>query len=331
MKKTLFSVIIPVYKAEKYLRDCVQSVQNQSNTKFEIILVDDGSPDTSPQICDELASQDCRIKVRHGENEGASVARKHGAELANGEYLFFLDADDMISSETLSKLEGQVEHYEPDIVCFGMNYEDSRGQVKNKPLAYRYGFYTKDNIETEIFPLLIAKENAAYFVPSLCGKIIKKHLFLENALTDRECTIGEDGACAIPCVFHANSMVIMEDCFYYYRYNASSATKGKKAISWENPKIIYDHITSRIDSGLFDFEAQLYRKVVHDLFTVVVSQFNRNDSYRFVIRDIKENLSDEFYRDAIIKSSFSGSVAAWLMKISLRYHLYFCIYLFSKR
>lgn len=81
--KPLFSVIIPVYKAEKYLRDCVQSVQNQNSNDFEIIMIDDGSPDTCPQICDELAKHDCRIKVRHSKNEGASTARKTGAELAN--------------------------------------------------------------------------------------------------------------------------------------------------------------------------------------------------------------------------------------------------------
>ena len=328
--KPLFSVIIPVYKAEKYLRDCVQSVQNQNCNGFEIIMVDDGSPDTCPQICDELAKHDCRIKVRHGKNEGASTARKHGAEMANGEYLFFLDADDMISSECLFELERQVRQYAPDIICFGMNYENSKQQIKSMPLKYRYGFYLKKDIEAEIFPLLIQNKDATYFAPSLCGKAMKTELFLKNALANSNCTIGEDGACVIPCVFHAHSMVILKECFYYYRYNSNSATKSRKIISWDCPKIIYNHVAEHIDPKAFDFEEQLYRKIVHDTFSVVVSQFHRDDTYRAIVRNIKGNLKDTLYNDAINSCVFSGSIAALIMKFSLKYRLYFLINIYSK-
>lgn len=328
--KPLFSVIIPVYKVETYLRDCIQSVQSQNCNDFEIIMIDDGSPDRCPQICDELAKRDCRIKVWHSKNEGASMARKIGAELANGEYLFFLDADDTISSECLFELEKQIRRCEPDIVCFGMFYEDSRRQFKSMPLKYRYGFYSGKDIETEIFPLLIQKKDATYFTPSLCGKAIKTELFLENALVDRNCTIGEDGACVIPCVFHAHSMVILEECFYYYRYNFDSTTKSRKVISWDCPRIIYDHVTEHIDPKMFDFKEQLYRKIVHDVFSVVVSQFYRNETYGEIVRYIKMNMKDELYSEAINSCSFSCSLAARIMKLSLKYHLYFVIYIYSK-
>lgn len=326
----LFSVIIPIYKAERYLRDCVKSVQNQFCENFEIIMIDDGSPDKCPQICDELAKNDYRISVRHGRNEGVSSARKHGAELAKGEYLLFLDADDMIEPDTLLEIEKQIKKYVPDMVCFGMKYENKKGYIKHIPFKFRHGFYSKKDIETEIFPSLIQKEDATYFAPSLCGKAIRTELFLENVLSERNCTMGEDGACTIPCVFNSNSLVILEECFYYYRYNANSATKSKNAISWECPKIIYNHITKHIDSKTFDFEEQLYRKIVHDVFKIVASQFYRNDKYRVIVQNINENLKEELYDNSIKKSSFSGSIEALMMRWALNYRWYFLIYIYSR-
>ncbi|MGN0919432.1 MAG: glycosyltransferase family 2 protein [Alphaproteobacteria bacterium] len=98
------SVIIPVYRVEKYLRDCVRSVIEQSFKDIEIILVDDGSPDECPQICDEYAKQDARIKVIHQQNKGLSGARNTGIEKASGEYLFFVDSDDQLHPQAIEIL-----------------------------------------------------------------------------------------------------------------------------------------------------------------------------------------------------------------------------------
>ena len=92
----LLSVIIPVYKVEKYLRQCVDSVINQTYKNLEIILVDDGSPDNCGKICDEYAQKDRRIKVIHQENQGVSAARNLGTKLAQGEYITYVDSDDWL-------------------------------------------------------------------------------------------------------------------------------------------------------------------------------------------------------------------------------------------
>lgn len=93
----LISVIVPVYKTEKYLRDCVDSILSSTYSALEIILVDDGSPDGCPQICDEYARRDSRIKVIHQENRGVCAARNSGMSVSNGEYIAFVDSDDMVS------------------------------------------------------------------------------------------------------------------------------------------------------------------------------------------------------------------------------------------
>ena len=98
-KVPFFSIIVPVYKVEKYLSECVESILSQTFTDFELILVDDGSPDNCPIICDEYARQDERIKVIHKENGGISSARNAGIDFANGKYIIFCDSDDYYCSE----------------------------------------------------------------------------------------------------------------------------------------------------------------------------------------------------------------------------------------
>ena len=100
----LISVIIPVYKVEKYLCRCVDSVLEQTYTNMEIILVDDGSPDNCPVMCDEYARQDSRVKVIHQENAGLSGARNAGIDMAQGQWLAFVDSDDYLAADFLERL-----------------------------------------------------------------------------------------------------------------------------------------------------------------------------------------------------------------------------------
>ena len=98
------SIIVPVYKAEQYLHRCVDSILSQSFTDCELILVDDGSPDKSGEICDEYASRDSRIQVIHKQNGGVSSARNAGLDVAHGEYVWFVDSDDWIENDSLKEI-----------------------------------------------------------------------------------------------------------------------------------------------------------------------------------------------------------------------------------
>lgn len=121
----LISVIVPIYKVENYLNKCVDSIINQTYKNLEIILVDDGSPDTCPQICDEYTKQDSRIKVIHKENGGLSDARNAGMKIANGEYVAFIDSDDYISCDFIETLYNAMKAENSDIVeCDVVRFED---------------------------------------------------------------------------------------------------------------------------------------------------------------------------------------------------------------
>ena len=127
-KEPIISVIVPVYNAERYLCECIESILSQSYTAFELILVDDGSTDSSASICDEYSSKDERVVTLHGENRGVSAARKRGYIEARGKYICFVDADDTISSDYLNWCKVSLDNEDVDIVCLGLNDELFSGE-----------------------------------------------------------------------------------------------------------------------------------------------------------------------------------------------------------
>ena len=116
MSKPLLSIIVPVYNVEKYIERCIKSILNQSFTNFELILVDDGSPDNCGKICDEYKKKDSRIKVIHKKNGGLSDARNAGLNIATGKYIGFVDSDDIIHPQMYEKLFNCINKYNSDIV-----------------------------------------------------------------------------------------------------------------------------------------------------------------------------------------------------------------------
>ena len=125
----LISIIIPVYKVEPYLRKCLDSVVQQTYRNLEIILVDDGSPDSCGAICDEYATKDERITVIHQENKGLSAARNAGLDIATGDYIQFVDSDDWIEPDALATVLSIAEDHHVDIVCFGFNKHLPSGEI----------------------------------------------------------------------------------------------------------------------------------------------------------------------------------------------------------
>ncbi len=125
----MVSIIVPIYKVEKYLTKCVDSLLAQTYRDLEIILVDDGSPDLCGAICDRYAAQDGRVKVIHQKNAGVSTARNSGLEIAKGEYIGFCDPDDFCKADMYSELVLQMERHGADIVACGYNYYDEQYNV----------------------------------------------------------------------------------------------------------------------------------------------------------------------------------------------------------
>lgn len=168
----LISVIVPIYNVEKYLSKCVDSIINQTYKNLEIILVDDGSPDNCPKICDEYAKQDSRIKVIHKENGGLSDARNAGMKVATGEYVSFIDSDDYISDDFIETLYATMKTENSDIVeCDIVKFEDGTTPVIEKENCEINSFSTEKGLS-----LLIAENK---FHQHVWNKLYKSEIGLK--------------------------------------------------------------------------------------------------------------------------------------------------------
>lgn len=325
----LFSLITPIYNVDQYLPKCIESMINQSFKDIEIILVDDGSTDNSPLICDDYAKKDTRIKVIHKKNGGLVSARQAGNVVAIGDYIINVDGDDWIELNYCEKMAAIINSKHPSIVMSGY-YKEYENDQQIYPIANRYGYYSRKELELDVFPILLQDDHGQSFRLSLWAKAIDSKLQKEQQkLVDVTINLGEDVACMAPCIFHSDSLFIMEDCLYHYRQNQDSMTKGRKVFCWDGPEKRGRHLEQQIDMNYGNMQAQLYRATVHSLFTVVKSQFNRTDiSRKEIIEDIHDNLSRPYYSKSIKLAKFKG-VKPIIMHLSLKYQLLWLIELFN--
>lgn len=215
-----FSVILPIYKVEKYLQECVDSILGQTYTDFEVILVDDGSPDSCPQICDEYAAKYTRVKVIHKINGGLASARNAGLEVAQGDYICYVDSDDyLIDNKVLERLAEKTES-KPDIVHYKfVEWFESDGHVA--PCYFDYNVPTKDRSLAEVYCDLIDKD--AYY-NSAWSKIIRRSLLMDNNIRFEEGIVGEDNEWYYHVVMVAKKLVLLDEPLYVYRRRSGSIT-----------------------------------------------------------------------------------------------------------
>ncbi|MCH3973326.1 MAG: glycosyltransferase [Oscillospiraceae bacterium] len=242
---TLISIIVPVYKTEPYLQKCLQSIVNQTYRNLEIILVDDGSPDRCPQICDEWAKKDSRISVIHQENSGLGKARNSGIEKAKGSYLAFVDSDDEIEPDMYEKLLAAAESCKADICYCGCKDVSSKGVVAGTPpLKFSY---KGDEIRTEFIPQVLGT------LPSdrhtvFCGVSSTSALYhaalLQKAgirfLSERSDNISEDLDFNLKTCCHAEIIQIIPDTPYLYiKREINSLTSSYRSDRFEMVKKLY--------------------------------------------------------------------------------------------
>ena len=223
----MISVIVPIYKIEQYLRQCVDSLLAQTYRELEIILVDDGSPDNCPAICDDYAALDTRVKVVHKENGGLMSARQAGLKAAGGDYIGFVDGDDWIEPQMYQRFADVIEKYHPDLAYCEFLYAYNDHDDKSMQANYRE-CYNKQQLEEEIYPEMLFK--APYYTfginPCCWSKVFKKEL-LEKVLypVTPKIKIGEDAAFTYPALLAAESVAYVGDCLYHYRINPEAMTK----------------------------------------------------------------------------------------------------------
>lgn len=326
----LFSVIIPIYKVENYLSECIDSLLTQTYTDFELILVDDGSPDSCGKICDAYAAQDNRIRVIHKENGGVTSARLAGAEAAVGEYVACVDGDDWVSPDYLSCFAECILEYAPDIACCGFVESHADKSIEH-PCFVPAGYYSKAHLRETVFPMLIEREDGIQFPNNTWSKAIRRELFLfQQIKVDKRIKVGEDMAVIKPCLYYADHVYIIKDCLYYYRQNPTSVMRSRTAFDMNDPMRIGKHFESQINMQDADFQLQVYRNVVHTLFDALITQFYRKEKYSAIVKKIEHYLQEPYYQNAINHCHFRGNWKWEMAKVALKCRLYCLMWLYSR-
>ncbi len=214
------SVIVPVYNVEKYIHRCVDSILTQTFTDFELILVDDGSPDNCGAICDEYAQKDSRVKVIHQKNQGQAAARNHALAIARGQWLTFVDSDDVIHPQMLEHLHRVAEDNGVDISMCGAVEE------KTLPCAF-YGTRTGESVRKTMdergLEELYDHGEHRYWV--VCGKLIRRQIVEKIPFTHGR--FYEDNAVAFRWLHAAGAVADIQERYYFYQVNPEGTTKSR--------------------------------------------------------------------------------------------------------
>lgn len=287
----LISIIIPVYNVEAYLHKCVNSVLDQDFKDIEVLLVDDGSPDNCPIICDAFANKDARVKVIHKKNGGLSDARNKGIKSATGEYLMFLDSDDYwIGNTHLTKISKIILSNKVDTIllrCIHF-YEDGNVFVdrnNNKRIQ-------KEMDSNLILFNLIKNGNQA---SSACLRIVKRNIIIDNNIFFVNHITGEDSEWFIHLSFYIKNYYEYDESFYAYRQNREgSITSNLKKKNFEDQFFIIDNWYDKINlhnvdhilqKGLNGFLAYLLSVSILNVYRLE----NRADRIT-VIKDINKRI-----------------------------------------
>ena len=328
-----FSVIVPIYNIEKYIRRCIESVLGQSFDDFELILVDDGSPDNCPSICDEYATKDTRIKVIHKKNGGLVSARQAGISIASGEYVFHLDGDDAICPDALESAHKIVQETQAEVVSFSYRrYE--KGIVGEEVVEdlVEEGLYNKAQIREQIYPKLLSDKNMQHLFYYVWGKALKRDLVLKHQLNVNPIiSLGEDLSCMIPCYLEAQTVYMSKKAIYLYTIRDDSLTTDFKTGQITQIANVIMELRKMTGEMPEDFQQQISRYSCYMCFAILASAAKGNHSQ--AVGKIKELIQNSVHREEIQKAHFEkltikSRIAIHLMKkeqIRLAFHfLHLC-------
>lgn len=228
--KELISIIVPIYKVEKYLDKCVDSIIKQTYKNLEIILVDDGSPDRCPDICDSYAKKDSRIKIIHKKNGGADSARKAGIIASTGKYIGYVDGDDWIDPKMYETLYTLVQRNNACIVESGV-IDSYPGKENFRVPYFKEGFYAgEDFVDTIASKYIYTGEFFQHGIfPYLVTKLFLRESVMDFQLMDEPSdNIVDDAMTVFPCVAAAKSIYVTHQCFYHYRIRSDSTKRASR-------------------------------------------------------------------------------------------------------
>ena len=328
------SVIVPVYKVEKYLRRCIDSILEQNYRDIELILVDDGSPDWCPEMCDQYRKKDKRVRVIHQKNSGVAVARNAGMRMATGDYITFVDSDDYIDREMYLSMFEIIEQYQCDVVMcdcvkeFGTHKELYTHDIRS-------GYYNEKQLKEEYYPHLLMMENVEY--PATISNwlcVFKNKRGGKDFAIEYEPGIrySEDLLFGVSLLRQADSFYYMKgQAYYHYCMNPESVTHKFVPDKWQDYQKLHRKIEEYFENDkTFDFQHQIDLCLLFFLYNAVgdiwrEQSLNTHEKRRMVLNILKDNKVKKMFRRINI---FKLPISNKLKVITLLYKYQF-VWLFT--
>lgn len=290
------SVIVPVFNIEKYLSECLSSITKQTFDDIEVVIIDDGSTDSSGSICDNYALNDSRIKVIHKRNEGLVRARKTGLQVATGNYIAYVDGDDWIEPNMIERLYNILTDNGVDIAMCG-RFEEIGDTHRPVYHGIAEGRYNKRELLDKVYPNMIV--NGAFFewglFPGVWDKLFKREALEKFQMdVDDRITMGEDAACTYPALLNASSIYVLCECLYHYRQSSDSMVK--QSVDYEVQRqrfnILFNSVNDLFEkySSIYDLREQWKEYILFlmvpraDMLYQGINELN----YLFPFRNIKK-------------------------------------------
>lgn len=315
------SVIVPIYNVEEYLENCLCSIINQTLKEIEIILVDDGSPDRCPEICDNYALKDSRIKVIHKKNAGLGYARNSGLNIAQGEFIAFVDSDDFVEVNMFERLYEVAKDYQLDTVYCGFNQYRNGTFYPNSEVD-GFKFFEADKIQREVLMNMIAslpeqKKERTYYM-SVWHAIYSAEIIKSNGIlfpSERD-IISEDIIFDIDYLLNSKRLAYIPDCLYNYRCNNQSLSKKFRRDRNVKIKYMYESLIQKAnDLGWDIIDVQRIMRMFIGYSRNAMIDLCRSD-LKFIEKCniLKEIISDKIWEDILDKYPYK--------KLPLKYAIY---------
>ncbi len=277
------SVIVPVYNGEQYLQSCIDSVLGQTFRDLELVLVDDGSRDTSARLCDEAAQKDTRVHVIHKENGGLMSAWMRGVQESSGSYISFLDCDDWLEADHLEKMAAALRRDGScrQVICGGYVIDREWNHTSEKVGSQAEpGVYEGERLTHLVKDRLLGQEHRTVIL-SRCMKLLSRQLLLDNMhFGNPDIRMGEDVNVTVPMLLDADRVVILKDNYdYHYRFVAASMVHRYDPGMQNNMHLLLHTLHKVMDEKAYpNGHMQVEREALLQLCLVLKNELRRTDT-----------------------------------------------------
>ena len=312
----LVSVVLPIYNVEKYLNRCIDSVVSQTYTNLEIILIDDGSPDNCPQICDEWAKKDSRIKVIHKKNQGLGMARNTGIDAATGTYICFFDSDDYIAPDTIETCLQAAREHNAELVIFGHNDVTPDMQLLNTHIPHPpKKLFAGEEITNTLLPISVYSNLKTgedwNMVMSSWNKLYSMDVIKKSGwrfASERE-IISEDFYSLTELYGYLNRVYVLDHAFYYYTVNNSSLSRSYRPDRFERIKLFYEAMNALSEKmGVSDVLEQPIKGVTFGITVGAMKLIAAADfGFKRKYSELRKIVKDDFTKQLIKGTDYSGT------------------------